>query len=104
MALPNIVISSDQRCAGYALRGRKSRIPTRAMLHGSDGFAFVVPVFTRGFVAHQLLARNRMLAVCKARELLLFHLSAKAPLIREFAVPLTDNPVAFGVVVGFGIS
>src|SRR5215470_11233668 len=45
-----------------------------------------------------------MLAVCKARELLLFHLSTKAPLIREFAVPLTDNPVAFGVVVGFGIS
>src|SRR5215469_1900190 len=45
-----------------------------------------------------------MLAVGKPRELLPLHLSAKTPLIRKFAVPLTDYPIAFGVVVGFSIS
>ena len=48
MRLPDPVIATDKRGERYRLRGRKGRIPTRAVLDGFDGLSIGILVLEGG--------------------------------------------------------
>ena len=103
MRLAHTFVSAHERSQRHALRCGERRIPACTVLHRAHRFAALVHVFARGLVAHQLFARQRMLPVGEALEVLLLHFTVQAPLCGEFAVPLAAYPVALGVVVLLGV-
>src|SRR5437879_6541111 len=99
MCLPYSFISAHKGSQRYALRCRKRRIPSRAVLHRTYLLTVPVYVFPRCLIAHQLLARHRVLAFREPLEVLLANFSSQSPLPGEPAVPLTAYLVALRVVV-----
>src|SRR6266513_2894141 len=92
-------ISAHKRSQRYALRCRKRRIPTRAVLHRTYLPAVPVYVFPRCLMAHQLLAGHRVLAFREPLEMFLMNFSAQSPLPGEPAVPCSAYVVTLRAVV-----
>src|SRR6266478_5586069 len=99
MCLPYSFICAHKGSQRYALRCRKRRIPSRAVLHRTYLPTVPVYVFSRGLMPHQLLATHRVLAFRELLEMFLAHFSAQSPLPGEPAVPFTAYLVVLRIVV-----
>src|SRR6267378_6348198 len=71
MCLPYSFISAHKGSQRHALRCRKRRIPSRAVLHRTYLPTVPVYVFPRGLMAHQLLATHRVLPFREPLEMFL---------------------------------
>ena len=101
MRFPDALVASHESRERNALRRAERRIPSGAVLHGSDRFAAFVLVLECLTVADQGLARFRVLTVGEADKLLLGDLANKPPLGGEPALPLPEH-VALRVVALLG--
>src|SRR5437867_4003293 len=101
MRFPDALVASHESRERNALRRAERRIPSGAVLHGSDCFAAFVFVLECLTVADYGLARFRVLAVGEAHKMLFRDLANKPPFGGEPALPLTEH-VALGVVALLG--
>ena len=103
MRFAHALISTYEGCQRYALRGRKRRVPSRAVFHRTYFLSAPVHVFSRRLMAHELLAGHRMLAFGESCKVFLPHFAAQSPLFGQSAVPLASYLVASRVVVLAGV-
>src|SRR5258707_10415010 len=98
MCSSDAIISTYQGGQRYALRGRKRRVPSRAVFHRVYFLAAPVHVFSGCLAADSLFASDRVLPFRKPLEILFANLAAQSPLFGEPSVPLPTNLLCFGVV------
>src|SRR5258707_911314 len=104
MRFSDAFISAYEGCQRYALRGRKRRVPSCAVLHRAYFLAAPVHVFSGCLVPDELFTSDRVLSFRKPLKMFFAHFSAQSPLLREPAVPLPMNLLRFGVVVLTGVA
>src|SRR2546430_4823736 len=83
MCLPYPFISAHKGSQRHALRCRKRRIPSCAVLHRTYLLTVPIYVFPRCLMAHQLLASHRVLAFREPPEVFLMNFSAQSPLFGD---------------------
>src|SRR5487761_178027 len=98
------LVSTNQRRQRYAFRRGECCVPARAVLHRAYFLAVFVHVFPCRFVAHELLASDRVLAFRETLEVFLTHFTLEAPLLGTPSMPLTANHIALRVVVLAGVA
>ena len=97
-------IAAHQRGQRDTLRRGERRIPPRSMRHRLHRLAAVVRVGADGTVAHELLARERILALRQPLKVLLVDGTRETPVARELPVPLAADLLGARVVVLAGVA
>src|SRR5216683_4251733 len=70
MRLAYSISSANESAQGHAFRRGERCIPACAVFHRAHRLAASINVFTRGLVAHELFARDRVLPVCQSPKVL----------------------------------